>query len=92
MSALLHCLLPPKVKPAEPTRVVNLCLDDVEVRKPRPRVLPRADSKKLTYNGEELTVREWAGRVGLTRQALYKRIADGWTIERALTAPIGARR
>lgn len=45
----------------------------------------------LTYNGETQTVSEWARRFGLKRTTLRHRIAKGWSVEKALTTPVGAQ-
>jgi hypothetical protein len=39
----------------------------------------------FTYNGESLTLPQWAKRLGLTRSALHGRIKRGYTIEEAIT-------
>lgn len=44
--------------------------------------------RELTFNGETLTLREWAERTGIRAALLRKRIVtDRWDVERALTAP-----
>jgi hypothetical protein len=43
----------------------------------------------LTYQGETLTVAEWAERRGMTYGSLSNRVADGWSVEDALTIPVG---
>ena len=90
MSALLQCLQPPPVRRAEPTRE-HICKDDVPVRHRRP-VVQREPSMVLTHNGETLKVADWAHRCGISRQALYKRLDRGWSLERAPTAPLGNTR
>lgn len=42
----------------------------------------------LTFEGETLTVSEWARRKGISQSALRNRIADDWTVEHALTIPV----
>lgn len=39
----------------------------------------------LTYNGETLTVNEWAEKFGIKQNTLLYRIRRGWSVERALT-------
>lgn len=43
--------------------------------------------KKYEYNGELLSVSEWARKVGKPRATIEGRLLRGWTIERALTEP-----
>jgi hypothetical protein len=43
----------------------------------------------LTYQGETLTVAEWAERRSMTYGSLSNRIRDGWSTEDALTIPVG---
>lgn len=45
----------------------------------------RRDNRILVFRGETLCLSEWAIRVGLSRQAIYQRLAAGWSVERALT-------
>jgi hypothetical protein len=42
-------------------------------------------SKLLTFQGETLTVTEWARKIGVGKATLAKRLANGWPLERALT-------
>jgi hypothetical protein len=39
----------------------------------------------LSLNGETLTVRQWARRIGITSQALHGRLKIGWPVDKALT-------
>jgi hypothetical protein len=42
----------------------------------------------ITFNGETLTLAEWAEKAGMPRQRLRTRIVrDGWAIEKAITTP-----
>jgi len=45
-------------------------------------------AKPITHNGITLARNEWAERAGITPGTLGRRLADGWSIERALSAPI----
>lgn len=45
-------------------------------------------NKFLTFKGETLPQVEWERRMGLSRGLLCARIADGWSVERAITAPM----
>jgi hypothetical protein len=46
----------------------------------------------LAYNGESLTVAEWADKMGCDRSVIAKRLdRAGWSVERALSTPVVAR-
>ena len=47
----------------------------------------RRDVKKYEYNGEILSVSEWARKLGKPRATIEGRLLRGWSIERALTEP-----
>jgi len=51
----------------------------------------RRSNKLLSYKGETLTAAQWADRAGLPRQQVANRINRGWSIEKALTAPLEQR-
>lgn len=42
----------------------------------------------ITYNGETHCMSEWAEIIGIPYGTFQKRIAYGWSIERAITAPL----
>jgi hypothetical protein len=42
----------------------------------------------LEYNGAKRTIVEWAEMIGIQDKTLYKRMYDGWSVEKALTTPI----
>lgn len=44
---------------------------------------------KIHHDGETLALGEWAQRLGISRVSLKWRLENGWTLERALTAPRG---
>lgn len=46
----------------------------------------------LECNGEKMTMAEWSERTGIRIGTLWKRIADGWSVERSLTVPIRLRK
>lgn len=39
----------------------------------------------LSYNGETHTVMEWAEKIGVSANMIYKRLYRGWDIEKTLT-------
>jgi len=46
----------------------------------------------LEFNGETLTLSQWARRVGLRTGTISERLRHGWTISDALTRPLQSRR
>lgn len=44
-------------------------------------------NRYLTWQGETLTMAEWAERLGIPYARLYSRISAGWSVERALMTP-----
>lgn len=49
----------------------------------------KTNNHKLTYNGEEKTISEWAEITGIKTATLFTRIKRGWSTERALTTQTG---
>lgn len=49
-------------------------------------------SRLLTYKGELLPLTRWAERMGLRRTTLEQRLGNGWSVERALSAPVRRQR
>lgn len=43
-------------------------------------------TRKLTYNGETLCLREWARRLCITHQTISTRLAKGWPLEKVLSS------
>lgn len=46
----------------------------------------RRNTVVLEYDGRSQCLADWAAEVGMSRQKLAKRLALGWSVERALTA------
>lgn len=47
-------------------------------------------SDTLTFNGKSQTVKEWAKETGLSTRVIWRRLSEqDWTIEEALTQPLG---
>lgn len=42
-------------------------------------------NRSYTYNGETLNVMQWAEKMGVSPNMLYKRLLRGWDFEKALT-------
>lgn len=45
----------------------------------------RSNSRLVTYQGETLTIAQWAEKLNLSKTMLYQRFEAGWPSERALT-------
>ena len=43
----------------------------------------------LAFNGESLTINQWAHRLGINDTTIHRRIELGWPIERILTETVG---
>lgn len=52
----------------------------------------RGNNIELTLDGETLCVSEWARRRGLTHSALRSRLANGWSLRKALSEPLRKKR
>ena len=48
----------------------------------------RRNNHFLTYNGEIMTISQWANKLKLGNNILFSRIKLGWSIEKALTTPV----
>lgn len=48
-------------------------------------------NRLLTYNGKTQCIADWAAETGMGFLILYKRLERGWTVERTLATPAGAR-
>lgn len=42
----------------------------------------------LEYNGERLTMADWAAKIGLSKKTLWARLNAGWPISEALSSPL----
>lgn len=45
--------------------------------------------KQYEFHGVTLCLDDWADRIGIKRQAISNRMRRGWTLEKALTTPVG---
>jgi hypothetical protein len=52
----------------------------------------RSTNRLITYGGTTRTLVEWAEAVGLPSKRIHARLAKGWTVERALSAPLRYQR
>lgn len=47
----------------------------------------RSDNRRLVFNGDNLTLTQWAVKVGLSRACLAGRLRRGWSVHDTLTTP-----
>lgn len=48
----------------------------------------RRNTKRITFQGESLSMREWGRRLGFGSDTVRNRLDSGWSVERALSTPI----
>lgn len=46
----------------------------------------------IEYNGQRNSIAQWARRTGINEATLWNRLRNGWSVEKALTAPVHKRR
>ena len=51
-----------------------------------------SDNHFLTYNGETFTLAQWTRKLNFPLNLIWKRLQRGWSVEEALTLPVGSRR
>lgn len=51
-----------------------------------------SNNRLLDFRGESKPLAEWAEHFKISRFTVRNRLADGWTIEEALTTPVAARK
>ena len=49
-------------------------------------------NRRITHDGETLTMMQWSRRTGLSKHVIYRRLKKGWSIEKTLTTPLHATR
>jgi hypothetical protein len=59
---------------------------------PKEQQRNRGNNRRLTVNGETLTLAEWSERTGLPRNTIAWRLRDGWSEEDAITKPATPQR
>lgn len=56
---------------------------------PKTQANNRSDNAILSFNGESMTMAQWAERLEKPFYIIQRRLSDGWTVDRALTEKIG---
>ena len=69
------------------TREHRAKIADTQRRRARERT-SGYNVKRLTHEGENLSLAEWSERVGVERHTLNMRLRRGWTVENALNIPV----
>ena len=49
----------------------------------------RTGAVLLVFGGQSLTITQWACKIGLKRRSLARRLERGWSVEQALSIPVG---
>jgi hypothetical protein len=52
----------------------------------------KRNNRYITFNGETKSLAEWSDATGINYGTLKDRLNKGWTIEEALTTPVGEKR
>ncbi|MCF8483829.1 MAG: hypothetical protein K9G71_01360 [Rhodobacteraceae bacterium] len=60
-------------------------------KQPKPVKPAKTGPKQIPFEGECLTIAEWAERTGLPQTTIKTRLAAGWPIDRILTEPRGLK-
>lgn len=69
-----------------PSNLVASCAScNIERGRPASIAAAREKAKRYTMNGETLTVRQWAERLGISNTSIIWRLKNGWPLGRALT-------
>jgi len=48
-------------------------------------------SHPITFNGKTQTIKQWSTEIGISKQLIYERLNNGWTVEKTLTKSIKNR-
>lgn len=86
---------PEIVEIQETIEVDTLPAADPELPAEEPKKIKKPNLKihELTYDGRTQSIRKWAEELEMPWPTLYDRVnRNGWTVEDALTIPLGGRR
>lgn len=61
---------------------------------PEEAIFAQSDCRErlVTFNGETKSVKEWEEEVGIMAATIRRRLDAGWSVEDALTTPVGGKR
>jgi hypothetical protein len=69
----------------------SYCKENCRWASPREQGQNRRMSVLITFQGQTFCVSEWARRVGIKMDTVWKRLyVRGWTVDKALTTPVVA--
>jgi hypothetical protein len=63
----------------------NYCPENCKWESPTQQARNKVTSHNITFQGKTQTIIAWAEELGISKSALWHRIAKGWSPERALT-------
>lgn len=69
-------------------KCVNRSLEEAFGMQVKPKV--KREFRKVTYQGQTLTIRQWAKVKGLGYQCLRARILHGWPLDIAMETPVAS--
>lgn len=82
-----------EVEETEEESAIEEVEEEIEEEEPKAIKKPSLKIKELTYDGRTQTIKEWAAELEMPWPTLYDRVnRNGWTVEEALTIPLGGRR
>jgi len=65
----------------------NYCKDNCRWATQKQQNTNQRSNKRLSFNGETLTISEWADRLGISVSTLHSRLRLGWDAHRVLSTP-----
>jgi hypothetical protein len=67
----------------------DYCLENCRWADRQTQANNKRNNRRIEYQGETLTMAEWARKLGLPYDTLMQRLENGWPVEAAFTYPIG---
>jgi hypothetical protein len=66
----------------------NYCKKNCRWLTMKQQSLNRRNTKKIEYNGQNLSLSEWSEKLNFNHSVLGKRLKRGWSFEKAISTPI----
>ena len=70
-----------------PAKVRQAALKQLEAQPKAKRLCRKGSAQTFTFEGQTLTIAQWASLKGFSPPLIYARLAKGWSHERAMTTP-----